>query len=47
MMQDKIQCITGKKHIPFGRAQFPKLWDYADKIDTLDFLLKKNLAGIL
>jgi hypothetical protein len=46
-LQDRIQCITGKKHIPFGRAQFPKLWDYADRIDTFDFLLKKNMAGIL
>jgi hypothetical protein len=44
---EKIQCIVGKKYIPFGRAQFPKLWDYADNTDTLDFLLKKNSAGIL
>jgi hypothetical protein len=38
---DKIQCITGKDHIPFGTTQEPALWDYADNIDTLDFLLKK------
>jgi hypothetical protein len=44
---DKIQCITGNGRVPFGKAQFPKLWDYADNIDTLDFLLKKNIAGIL
>ena len=24
--------------IPFGSAQEPMLWDYADKIDTMDFL---------
>jgi hypothetical protein len=46
-LKDKIQCIVGKKHIPFGQAQWPHLWDYADGIDTVEFLLKKNLAGIL
>jgi hypothetical protein len=44
--KEKIQCIVGKYHIPFGKAQCPKLWDYADNVDTLDFLLKKNLSGI-
>jgi hypothetical protein len=46
-LKDKIQCICGKNHIPFGKAQAPALWDYADGIDTLEFLLKKNIAGIL
>ena len=41
----KIQCITGKKHIPPGRAQMPDLWDYADGIDTIDFMLKKFSYG--
>jgi hypothetical protein len=45
--RDKIQCIVGRKWNEFGKAQFPKLWDYADNVDTLDFLLKKNLPGIL
>jgi hypothetical protein len=44
---EKIQCIAGRKWIPFGKAQYPKLWDYADNIDTLDFLLKKKMPGIL
>lgn len=44
--KEKIQCIIGKHYIPFGQAQSPHLWDYADGIDTLDFLLKKKLAGI-
>jgi hypothetical protein len=44
---DKIQCIVGKKGVGFGRAQSPALWDWPDNIDTLDFLLKKNMAGIL
>jgi hypothetical protein len=46
-LKEKIQCITGKLYIPFGQAQWPHLWDYADGIDTIDFLLKKKLAGIL
>lgn len=39
--KDKIQCIVGKMtpaSIPFGQAQSPMLWDYADQIDTLKFL---------
>lgn len=45
--KDKIQCIVGRDHIPFGFAQSPALWDYADGTDTLEFLLKKNCPGIL
>ncbi|HVN57414.1 MAG TPA: acyl-CoA reductase [Bacteroidales bacterium] len=44
---DKIQCIVGRNHTGFGDAQRPDLWDYADNADTLDFLLKKNMSGIL
>ena len=44
---EKIQCIVGRNYIPFGLAQFPHLWDYADEKDTIEFLLKKNIAGIL
>jgi len=25
--------------IPFGKTQQPELWDYADNVDTLEFLL--------
>jgi len=46
-LNSKIQCIVGRHNTPFGRAQSPHLWDYADGIDTIEFLLKKNLAGIL
>jgi hypothetical protein len=46
-LHDKIQCVAGNKYIPFGKTQFPKVWDYADNVDTLDFILKKNLPGIL
>lgn len=44
---EKLQCITGYGFIPFGNAQLPELWDYADGIDTLEFILKINYAGIL
>jgi hypothetical protein len=39
-----IQCVVGKPEtgagIPFGQTQNPALWDYADGVDTVDFLLK-------
>ena len=47
LLKEKIQCLVNRKYIPFGKAQSPDLWDYADGIDTIEFLLKKNLAGIL
>ncbi len=42
---DKIQCLVGNipahiNSIPFGMSQFPELWDYADGIDTIDFLIE-------
>jgi hypothetical protein len=44
MDKDLLQCIvsdkiSGLKTIHFGKAQFPELWDYADDIDTIDFLI--------
>ncbi|MEP6683680.1 MAG: acyl-CoA reductase [Parafilimonas sp.] len=33
-----IQCIVGKDFIPFGQSQSPLLTDYADNIDTMQFL---------
>jgi hypothetical protein len=33
-----IQCIIEHDHIPFGQAQRPALFDYADKTDTMAFL---------
>ena len=39
---DKIQCIVSNgfiaNEIAFGETQQPQLWDYADGINTLDFL---------
>ena len=40
---DKTQCIVSKdswypNSLNFGEAQSPELWDYADGVDTLEFL---------
>jgi hypothetical protein len=41
--KDDIQCIIAKSfktnEITFGQTQNPQLWDYADNVDTIDFLL--------
>ena len=41
---DQIQCMVAASktgiRIPFGSTQQPKLWDYADNVDSVDFLLK-------
>jgi hypothetical protein len=34
-----LQCIVGKKYIPFGQAQYPELDDFADGVNTVAFLL--------
>ncbi|TDP61071.1 acyl-CoA reductase [Flavobacterium dankookense] len=40
---EQIQCIVSKESIensiPFGKTQKPELWDYADNVDTIAFLL--------
>lgn len=40
---DQLQCIVTSANIngglPFGSTQKPALWDYADQVDTLEFLL--------
>ncbi len=33
-----IQAIVGEKNIPFGKAQTPSLTDFADGVNTIDFL---------
>ena len=41
--KDNLQCIVSNKlianSIDFGQTQHPKLWDYADNVDTISFLL--------
>lgn len=45
LQKDKMQCLLSNEafenldHFPFGKAQQPELWDYADGIDTLEFIL--------
>ncbi len=42
--KDEIQCAVGKMELdgvavfPFGKAQQPRLMDYADGVDTMEFL---------
>ena len=35
---EQLQCVVSQKDIPFGNTQKPNLWDYADGVDTVDFL---------
>lgn len=40
---DKLQCIVSANgwypnSVPFGKAQQPDVWDYADNMDTMKFL---------
>ena len=35
---DSIQVVVGKSFTPFGSAQCPMLSDYADGVDTMEFL---------
>jgi hypothetical protein len=40
-VENKIQCIVGNDNrafLPFGKAQSPEVWDYADGVDTMKFL---------
>jgi len=48
-IEGQIQCIVSALNgldqaIPFGQSQYPELWDYADGIDSMAFLmnLRKN-----
>ncbi|WP_057940037.1 acyl-CoA reductase [Algoriphagus resistens] len=40
-LESKIQCVVGNgaDRIPFGSAQNPEPWEYADNVDTMAFLL--------
>lgn len=42
--REQIQCVVSKdfieNEIAFGQTQHPKLWDYADGVNTLEFLAK-------
>lgn len=34
-----LQCVIGSDFIPFGHSQSPSLMDYADGVDTIQFLI--------
>ncbi|MGB3585974.1 MAG: acyl-CoA reductase [Tunicatimonas sp.] len=44
--EEKIQCVVAQQpvyadqpnYVPFGQAQQPELWDYADGVNTLEFV---------
>src|SRR5690606_19562301 len=43
---EQLQCLVSSKGLfpgsmPFGQTQYPALWDCADKVDTLRFLLDR------
>ncbi len=38
-IKNQLQVVVSKENINFGLTQQPELWDYADGIDTLAFLL--------
>jgi len=40
--ENEIQCEVGNHAIPFGEAQKPSLNDYADQVNTLEFLSHLN-----
>jgi len=47
LQKEKIQCIVSangwySESLPFGKAQYPEVWDYADNADTLKFLSGLN-----
>jgi hypothetical protein len=36
---ENIQCVVGKDYLEFGKSQQPGLSDYADNVDTMEFIL--------
>ena len=48
--EEEIQCLTGHSSlgmglVPFGSAQYPGLGDYADHVNTLEFLSGLNQSS--
>jgi hypothetical protein len=45
LIKDEVQCIVSEDQdlfpgsVPPGQAQYPAVWDYADGVDTMSFLL--------
>lgn len=38
--KEEIQCVVGKNGIPLGQAQHPSVSEYADHVDTMQFLVE-------
>jgi hypothetical protein len=45
-VDERIQCIVGRGLLPFGTAQQPALEDYADGVNTLEFLSRSLVSTI-
>lgn len=41
-MNESIQCIVGHDYVPFGKAQEPQINDFADGVNTMEFLQQLN-----
>jgi hypothetical protein len=37
--KNELQCVVGKHYVPFGYSQRPVISDFADNVNTLDFLV--------
>jgi hypothetical protein len=51
-LEDKIQCTVSALgwlagSVPFGEAQCPQVWQYADNVDTMAFLTNLREAPVL
>jgi len=44
--EGRLQCVVGHGHIPFGEAQYPGPGEYADNVDTLEFLLGLDHSSV-
>ncbi|MBC8046213.1 MAG: hypothetical protein H7Y00_05410 [Fimbriimonadaceae bacterium] len=42
LIQEDLQCVVANTegNTAFGKTQFPELWDYADHVDTMKFLVE-------
>ena len=42
--ENMLQCVVSngvvEHSVAFGNTQYPQLWNYADNVDTIAFLLK-------
>jgi hypothetical protein len=36
---ENIQCVVDNEKLSFGQAQCPSILDYADGVDTMEFLM--------